>query len=198
MTPSRARPAVGALAVAVLVLACAGGARAPIAPLAAAPAPAESTVASPALPAVEPVRGALALRVIYPPPDAVLQVRDSSFLFGTAGSGDARVTVDGQAARVWPNGAWLAYVALPADSLMQLRIDARTDRDSVSLMYPVRRVVADAGRLTVGSVWLDTLSLGPTGRLWLSRGEYVTLNARASEGAEVRLRLPDGSVVPLT
>jgi N-acetylmuramoyl-L-alanine amidase len=147
---------------------------------------------------MKPVRGPLALRVVYPPSDAVLQVRDSSFLFGTAGSGDARVTIDGQPAKVWPNGAWLAYVSLPADSLMQLRIEARTATDSVSMIYPVRRVVADAGRLTVGAVWLDSLSLAPTGRLWLSRGEYVTLNARASEGAQVRLRLPDGTVVPLT
>jgi N-acetylmuramoyl-L-alanine amidase len=150
-----------------------------------------------ALPAMERVRGPLALRVVYPPSDAVLQVRDSSFLFGTAGTGDARVTIDGQPARVWPNGAWLAYVALPADSVMQLRIDARTDSDSTSLVYPVRRVVPDAGRLTVGAAWVDSLSLAPTGRIWLARGEYFTLTARASEGATVRLRLPDGTIVPL-
>jgi N-acetylmuramoyl-L-alanine amidase len=134
---------------------------------------------------------------VYPPPDAVIQVRDSSFLFGTAGNGDATVTVDGQRARVWPNGAWLAYVALPADSLMQLRIEARTVSDSAAVIYPVRRVVPEAGRLTVGGVWLDTLSLTPTGRLWVTRGEYLTLGVRASEGAEVRLRLPDGTIVPL-
>src|SRR5437879_744018 len=78
-----------------------------------APGPAARGTGSPELPAVERVRGPLALRVVYPPPDAVLQIRDSSFLFGTAGTGDARVTIDGQPARVWPNGAWLAYVALP-------------------------------------------------------------------------------------
>jgi N-acetylmuramoyl-L-alanine amidase len=105
--------------------------------------------------------------------------------------------VNGQPARVWPNGAWLAWVALPPDSLMPLRVEARTPTDSAALVYPIRRVVADAGRLTVGSVWLDTLSLSPTGRVWLGRGEYLTLTARASEGAEVRLRLADGTVVPL-
>ena len=99
----------------------------------------------------------------YPQPDAVLQVRDSSFLFGTAGTGDARVTVNGQPARVWPNGAWLAYVALPADSIMQLRIEARTAGDSAVLDYPVRRTVPDAGRVTVGSAWVDSLSLTPSG-----------------------------------
>ena len=143
------------------------------------------------------VEGPLALHVVYPPPDAVLQIRDSSFLFGTAGRGDAAVTIDGQPARVWPNGAWLAYVALPADSVMQLRIDARAGADSTSLVYPVRRVVPDAGRVTAGAVWVDSLSLAPSGRLWLGRGEYLTLNARASEGAEVRLRLADGTLVPL-
>jgi N-acetylmuramoyl-L-alanine amidase len=159
-----------------------------------APAPAEAT----GLPPVKLVRGPLALHVVYPSSDAVLQIRDSSFIFGTAGSGDARVTVEGQQAKVWPNGAWLAYVALPADSVMSLRIEARTERDSASIVYPVRRAVPDAGRLTVRSVWLDTLSLAPAGRLWLSRGEYLTLAVRASEGAEVRLRLVDGTVVPLT
>ena len=178
--------------------ACARGAPVPAAPSPVAPASSESLPASPELPAMPQVRGPLALHVAYPPPDAVLRFRDSSFLFGTAGSGDARVTVDGQAARVWPNGAWLAYVALPADSVMPLRIEARTASDSAVLVYPVRRVVPEAGRLTVGGVWVDTLSLAPTGQVWLGRGEYLTLGARASEGAQVRLRLPDGTAVPLT
>ncbi len=176
--------------------ACAG--RVPATFPAPSPAPdSEAVSSSPALPAMPKVEGPLALHVVYPPPDAVLQIRDSSFLFGTAGRGDAAVTIDGQPARVWPNGAWLAYVALPADSVMQLRIDARAGADSTSLVYPVRRVVPDAGRVTAGAVWVDSLSLAPSGRLWLGRGEYLTLNARASEGAQVRLRLADGTLVPL-
>jgi N-acetylmuramoyl-L-alanine amidase len=151
----------------------------------------------PGLPPVPRVRGPLVLHVAYPPPDALVEVRDSSFLFGSAGTGDAHVTVNGQPARVWPNGAWLAWVALPPDSSMQLRIEARTPTDSAAVDYPLRRVVPDAGRLTVGSVWLDSLSLAPTGRVWLGRDEYLTLTARASAGAEVRLRLADGTIVPL-
>jgi hypothetical protein len=155
-------------------------------------------VASPSLPAVKDTRGSLALRVAYPPADAVLQVRDSSFLFGTVGSGDAEVTIDGQPARVWPNGAWLAYVALPEDSLMRLRITARRGSEEVAFEYPLRRRLPDAGRRTRGAAWVDTLSLAPTGQLWLARGEYLTLEARAAEGAAVRVRLPDGTVVPLS
>ena len=199
MTLLRAHAVVVALlGVASFSVACGGRMPAPVTPSPGARAPAESLAPSPELPAVAPVRGPLALKVVYPPPDAVLQVRDSSFLFGTAGSGDAVVTIDGQPARVWPNGAWLAYVALPLDSLMRLRIEARRGADSAVLEYPVRRRLADAGRHTVGAVWLDSLSLAPTGRLWLARGEYLTLGVRAAEGAAVRVRLPDGTILPLS
>lgn len=199
MTPTRARAVARAcLAVATAVAACAPRSSAPVAPEPAARAPAESTGSSSALPAVPPVRGPLALRVVYPAPDAVLQVRDSSFLFGTAGSGDAEVTIDGQPARVWPNGAWLAYVALPADSLLRLRVEAHRGAESESLEYSLRRSLPDAGRRAVGAAWLDSLSLAPTGRLWLGRGEYLALGLRAAEGAAVRLRLPDGTVLPFS
>jgi N-acetylmuramoyl-L-alanine amidase len=190
--------AVALLGVASFSAACAGRMPAPVTPSPAARAPAESLAPSPALPPVAPVRGPLALRVVYPPPNAVLQVRDSSFLFGTAGSGDATVTIDGQPARVWPNGAWVAYVALPMDSLIRLRLEARRGADLAVLEYPVRRRLADAGRHTVGAAWLDSLSLAPTGRIWVARGEYLTLGARAAEGAAVRLRLPDGTILPLS
>ncbi len=181
-----------------LAVACQAHGPSPAVPVPATHILSESLPPSRALPPVPPVRGPLELTVRYPAPDAVLQIRDSSFLFGTAGTGEARVTVNGQPARVWPNGAWLAYVALPTDSIMPIRIEARTTTDSAVLDYPIRRVVPDAGRLTVGAAWVDTLSLVPAGRLWLEQGEYVALGVRAADGAQVRLRLSDGTVVPLT
>ncbi len=194
----RIRPGAGALGGALLAAACAPRSPTPVAASPTAPARAESLAPSPALPAVPAARGPLALRVVYPPPDAVLQVRDSSFVFGTAGNGAATVTINGQPIRVWPNGAWLGYVALPPDSLIQLRIEGRLGDSTAALDYPLRRRLADAGRLTAGRAWLDSLSLSPTGRLWLEPGEYLTLGVRAAEGAAVRLRLPDGTIVPLT
>jgi N-acetylmuramoyl-L-alanine amidase len=185
-------------ALAPVAVACGGPASPPVAPVPSTRILAESLPPSRSLPPVAPVHGPLVIRVAYPAPDAVLQIRDSSFLFGTAGSGEARVTVNGQAARVWPNGAWLAYVALPRDSVMPIRIEARAGADSAVLEYPIRRVVPDAGRLSVGAAWVDTLSLEPHGRLWLGAGEYLSLGARAAEGAQVRLRLPDGTLVSLT
>jgi len=165
---------------------------------------ADSVTSSGRLPPIVPVRGKLALRVMYPPSDAVIQLRDSSFMFGSAGTGDAHLWINGQPVRVWPNGAWLAWLPFPVDSLMRFQIEARTPTDSASLSYSVHRagVAAPctatrpcAGR---GVVWIDSTSLAPQGRVWWPRSEYLSLSARASEGSLVRLRLADGTIIPLT
>src|SRR5690242_6123049 len=154
------------------------------------PAPATSH-----LPPVPLVQGPLALKVVYPRPDAIIEARDSSFLFGSTGTGDARLTINGTPVRVWPNGAWLAWLALPPDSLMQFHLVARTPRDSAELIEVVRR----AARFTppVAPVWIDSTSLSPRGRVWAQTDEYLRFSARVSEGATVHLRLSDGTVVPL-
>jgi N-acetylmuramoyl-L-alanine amidase len=146
------------------------------------------------LPAPPKVRGPLAIRVVYPAPGRAVEARDSSFLYGTVGTGDATLAVNGTPVRVWPNGAWIAWVALPADSVMRFRLLARTGADSAVLDYPVRRARWQPPR--GDTPWLDTLSLSPVGQAWWPRGEYLTLSARAAEGADLRLRLADGTVVP--
>src|SRR6266852_593423 len=148
------------------------------------------------LPPVPVVRGPLALTVVYPPADAVVDARDSSFLLGATGAGDAELTINGARVQRWPNGAWLAWLSLPRDSVMQFHLVARTPRDSAELTFTARRaprfVPPDA------PVWIDSTSLWPQGRVWLARDEYLSLGARAVEGAELRLRLADGTTVPLT
>ncbi len=170
------------------------------APAAAPPGPAlvprnDSAGPESALPPVPAVRGPLDIRVMYPGPAAPVAARDSSFLYGSVGSGDATLTINDVPARVWPNGAWLAWVALPPDSLMRFRLVARTPRDTASLEFAAARA-AWAPPLTDG-LWLDTLSLTPRGQVWWPATEYLTLAARASEGAYLRIRLPDGTVIPL-
>jgi N-acetylmuramoyl-L-alanine amidase len=159
-------------------------------------APARDT-ASPAgaLPAVPQVRGPLQLRVVYPPPDAVVRAKDSSFLFGSVGTGDATLTINDYPVRVWPNGAWLAWIPLPPDSLMRFHLAARRGEESVELDHLVRR--AGWAPPPPAGLWLDSASLAPRGRVWWPAGEYLTLTARASEGATLRMILPDSTVVPL-
>src|SRR6187402_1364758 len=69
--------------------------------------------ARPALPAIPAVDGALAIRVVYPRPDQVVTSRDSNFIFGSIGSGRATLRINGAPARVYPNGAFIAFVANP-------------------------------------------------------------------------------------
>ena len=88
--------------------------------------------------------------------------------------------------------------SIPSDTLMQFRIEASLGGDSSVLMYQVRRDRASLPRLlSVGAAWIDSVSLSPQGQVWLPRSEYLTLSVRAVEGADVRVRLPDGTRIRL-
>jgi N-acetylmuramoyl-L-alanine amidase len=140
----------------------------------------------------------IGVRVVYPAPEDRVRVRDSSFLLGSVSDKDVVLRINGNRIRVWPNGAWLAWLAFPPDSVMQFRIDARQGADSTELLYLVRRdprfVPAE---VRAGSAWIDSMSLTPRGQAWVPANEYVALSARAAEGAQVRVHLPDGSTVQL-
>ncbi|MEO7239631.1 MAG: N-acetylmuramoyl-L-alanine amidase [Gemmatimonadales bacterium] len=144
------------------------------------------------------VHDPIGLRVVYPALTDMVRARDSSFLFGSVANGKIKVTINGHPVRVWPNGAWLAWIPFPPDSLMRFTIEAHADQDSSVLVYPVRR---DRGTLprevSAGRAWIDSVSLSPQGQLWVPRSEYLTLSTRAVEGADVRVRLPGGKVVRL-
>src|SRR5215212_7137512 len=78
--------------------------------------PGPATASRPALPPVPAVDGPLAIRVVYPRPDQVVTSRNSNFIFGSIGSGRATLRIDGQLARVYPNGAFIAFVPNPPGS----------------------------------------------------------------------------------
>ncbi len=196
----------GARPWALLLLGALGCARRPDHPPSApsaevTPAPAsaapESQDAPPGLPAVPPAHGELILRVVHPVPEDLLPARDSTFLFGSTGTGDARVTVNGHPVRVWPNGAWLGWVPLEGDSVVRFRIEARQGREVRTVTLNVRRSPAAHSRVRRGNAWIDTLALSPVGRAWWPREEYLPLRARAAAGSTVRVLLPGGVAIPL-
>ncbi len=155
--------AARALWLFVIALACTRGPD-------SAPAPLSLPVPDSTVPPTAPERGSddLGLHVVYPAPDDLVQVRDSSFLLGSVASGDVRVTINGMPVKVWPNGAWLAWIPFPPDSVIPFKIEARTDRDSVVLVYPVRRDPRFVpGEARAGQVWIDSVSLSPQGQAWL-------------------------------
>jgi N-acetylmuramoyl-L-alanine amidase len=160
----------------------------------AGPAPAAPGEAA-TLPAVPSARGPLAIQVVYPAATDLVDARDSSFLFGALGTGEATLTINGAPIRVWPNGAWLAWLPLSGDSDNTFALIARTATDSATLSYTMHRV--RRFQLPAAPVWIDSTSLSPASRVWWPADEYLPLSLRATEGATVRLRLPDGGLVPL-
>ena len=90
-----------------------------------APATGPSPVTAPVgLPDVPSVRGPLAVKVAYPTPGAALPRVDSTFIFGSVGTGDATLHINGTPVPVAPNGAFLAYLPLPADGVWKLEASA--------------------------------------------------------------------------
>ncbi|MBK7349119.1 MAG: N-acetylmuramoyl-L-alanine amidase [Gemmatimonadetes bacterium] len=157
--------------------------------------PAPAGPAPGGLPPVPEVHGPLDLRVVYPGPNDLVEARDSTFLFGSLGDGRATLTVDGAPVRVWPNGAWLAWVAVPPDSAPAFHLTARTATDSARLEVPIHRPVRY--QPPAAAVWLDSTSVSPASRAWWPAEEYLPVSVRAAAGSEVRLVLPDGTRVPL-
>jgi len=149
-------------------------------------------VATPAIPRAE---GPLVIRVVYPPAGSAVAARDSTFVFGSAGTGAAHLTIDGHPVPVAPNGAFLAFIPLPDDTAAALRLVAAMGGDSAVLVHRVRlpaRPVVPAGPL-----WLDAGSIEPRGHRWAEPGEPILVAVRAAAGASVSVRLPDGRTVPL-
>ena len=114
--------------------------RPPSAPLERAPVP----ILNPSLPPVPHVTGPLAIKVVYPPADHLIQSRDSNFVFGSVGNGDASLTINGVLTPVWPNGAFMAWLENPPPENPAYVIVARTETDSASIAHPVKRAAPSA------------------------------------------------------
>ena len=122
---------------------------------------------------IAPVSGPIRIVIQYPAQDAVIDARDSTFLLGSVGTGDATLSINGRAVKVWPNGAWLAWVPLPppdssdlltpapAPEILTLRLEARSPRDSATLLLKVRRL--SAWRADSAGPYIDLASFVPSG-----------------------------------
>ncbi len=162
------------------------------------------------LPTPEPTVGPLQLRVVYPPPQGdgvargsdtamradslyAIQSVDSAFIFGSAGRGDARVTVNGRPVPVYPTGAWLAWLSLPDDSLARFRIVAVADRDTARATFVA--LIARPFVPPAMPAWVDTTAFVPAGDRWVRPGEGYPLRVRAAPGARVRAILGSGDTL---
>jgi N-acetylmuramoyl-L-alanine amidase len=139
------------------------------------------------------VDGALAIRVIYPPAGALIQARDSNFIFGSVGSGNATLTINGTSVPVLPNGSFLAFLPVPPGDAPGYAIVARRGADSAAITHPVRLlpsrvVLADTGRLVV-----DSGSVAPRGVRLARADERIRVSVRAPRNVTAVVRLADES-----
>jgi N-acetylmuramoyl-L-alanine amidase len=196
MLPARSQTAA-ALAALLVAIGCAsgrtGGTGSP--DPSAIPVPSDEPPARGRLPEIPEARGPLALRVVYPDTSSRIAQVDSSFVFGSTGDGQAELTIDGVPVRVAPNGTWLAWVPFRGDSVVALELVARTPRDTARLTWRIpraRRFEPPAG----ATVWIDTTSYAPRGRVTWPAGEWLPLSVRAKHDARLTLVLPGGMRVP--
>jgi N-acetylmuramoyl-L-alanine amidase len=136
------------------------------------------------LPPVPLVTGPLVPKVVFPDANQTIPVRDSNFIFGSVGNGQATVTINGAPVTVAPNGTFLAYLPVPPPTAPRYEVVARHGADSARLVVPVRvpppRVVFSAS----GPLLVDSGTVSPRGgTLALRDNEPVRISVRAAPNA---------------
>ena len=173
----------GALLMLLALAACTTGRSTPgVAPVTA--------VNAPGLPPIPRVDGPMALRVQYPSPNAIIAARDSTFLLGTVNHGGATLTINGASVAVRPNGAFMAWVALPPRSHAQFDLvatvaGAEAQRVTLPILLAAERPPVDGTR----PPYFDTTSITPRAGLALRDDEPVRVSARLAADARAEVRL---------
>ena len=185
--PATARSLAAAAAFAVVLTACATGGSTG----GAAPATPAGTIPLPPIPAVD---GPLQLRVTYPGANALLGARDSTFIFGSTGTGQATLTINGLPVEVKPNGSFLAWLPVPTQPRYELVAVAHGD--TARLVRPVRLPPPTVPLSLVGPLAVDGASVTPGAGLALPDAESVRVSVRAPANARVTARA-GARVVPL-
>ena len=180
MSTSRSFHLLSAAAFSAGLAACAP--RTPTAPtptpVAAAPVvttPAPLPPANAALPPVPRVTGPLEIKVVYPTAGQLIQSKDSNFIFGSVGNGDAALTINGVLTPVWPNGSFMGWLANPPASAPQYELVAATPTDTARLTHPIK-LLPPASPTPVPPPTADTVDTSQR----ITPGQYATLIGQAT------------------
>ncbi|HEX8690960.1 MAG TPA: N-acetylmuramoyl-L-alanine amidase [Longimicrobium sp.] len=188
------------------------------APAPRAPQPLPYRPLSEGLPPIPEVTAPLAIDVVHPGQGDPRPAVDSTFVYGSVGTGGAALVINGVQVPVAPNGAFIAYLPLPVDGTWRLeafrgeeraeasvsyRAPGSAARDSVAAAaaalpegaFPGPRaavIVGGADTLATGSDAVRGLATaGGTTRWFFPRGARVQLVER--RGGEYRVRLDTAS-----
>jgi N-acetylmuramoyl-L-alanine amidase len=174
-----------------------------------APAPGPTPEVTAGIPPIPRVDGPLQIRVVHPTPSMARPNVDSTLIYGSVGTGNARLTINGIPVTVEPNGAFLGFLPTPPDGTYNLAAEAggRTVTATASYRAPAAAVTPTpavtlvefaqprTATITGGGDTLQTgsdVAIGrttPTGnfRWFLPRGARLT--ATGQQGQMVRVTL---------
>ena len=129
-------------------------------------------------------RAEIDLEIRYPPRLAVVSP-DSNFLFGSVGSGEATLEIDGNAIPVEPNGAFLAWLPVPEASRGDTafyRFRVVEGADTVTAAFPIRRPPSGPPP-GAASPWTSTYEH----ERWYRPGDVLRVSIAGEAGAAVDL-----------
>ncbi|MBA4071248.1 MAG: hypothetical protein C0497_05335 [Gemmatimonas sp.] len=157
-------------------------------------------IPGPALPPIPRVTGSLVPDLVYPPEGHLLSVRESTFVFGNVGNGDATLTVNGAPVTVHPNGSFMAFLPVPADTAYTLRATLPTGETATAVRrvrFPVRGAPRRPAAVldTVG--YPRAVTLANANEYAASDTDMVTF-ARPVAGGTYKYFLLPGTVVQAT
>ena len=175
----------------VVVLAACGNPPAP----SPAPAPRRAPVPPrpappPPLPPIPLVIGPLQPKVVYPAADHLIESPDSNYVFGSLGNGKASLTVNGVPAHVYPNGAFMVWLANPPRTAPRYDLVATLGHDTARVSLPVRLEPPAPVLASTGPLVVDSESVAPSGTIWLRDSDAVRVSVRAPRNASVTLATP--------
>ncbi len=135
---------------------------------------------------------------MYPSPNQLLATRDSNFIFGSVGSGQATLTINGTEVPVYPNGAFMGWLPVPSGDRPRYELSVSSGSEHVTATVPVRLPGPPVPLADTGKLVIDAASAAPTGRLALRANEIVRVSLRAPVNATVTLRLAGGASRPMS
>ena len=147
------------------------------------------------LPPIPEVDGPLQIELVYPRASATTPNADSTFLFGSVGTGDAELTINSHPIAVAPNGAFLAYIPVPNDGTYRFAARSNGETDQLVFSYytpppPAPRIDPFPGpRPAVVVGGRDTLATG---------SQIVHAYPHAGPGADRRWFFPPGTRITAT
>lgn len=144
------------------------------------------------LPDVPEERGPLDVRLAYPKPGAPKPNADSTFLFGTVGTGDAELTINDIEIPIAPNGSFLVYLPVPDDGRYRFEAQAGDEVERMTFAYERPATVDDVRplpRMRTGTVI--------TGRDTLGEASVIVAGSE-TPGGDRRWFFPRGAELPIS